>query len=197
MISLKTVRCLTCNTEYESQYLKFRLQLFTHTYEKCPTCGKMTLHKIIFKKNKENLPQPNNVSAKNVYIALGLIIMALLVVIILPYFQNNETNITFGKESLEIKGSYGVQIKYNNIYRVDTLTRLPIIELRTNGFSFKNYRKGNFKLSIIGDAKLFVNTAVPLFVQLTLKDKEIIFINMKDYLSTEELYSNLKSKIVI
>ncbi|MEJ2613819.1 MAG: PH domain-containing protein [Ignavibacteriaceae bacterium] len=102
----------------------------------------------------------------------------------------------FGKESLEIKGSYGAQIKYNDIYRVDTLTQLPSVELRTDGFSFKNYRKGNFKLSIIGDAKLFVNTAVPLFVQLTLKNKEIIFINMKDYLSTEELYSELEAKII-
>jgi NAD-dependent SIR2 family protein deacetylase len=53
MISLKTVRCLTCNTEYETQFTKFRIQLFTHTYEKCPTCGKYTLHKIIFKKVAE------------------------------------------------------------------------------------------------------------------------------------------------
>jgi NAD-dependent SIR2 family protein deacetylase len=50
MISLKTVRCLTCNTEYETKYFKFRVQLFTHTYEKCSTCGKYTLHKILFKK---------------------------------------------------------------------------------------------------------------------------------------------------
>ncbi len=56
MISLKTVRCLTCNTEYETQYFKFRFQLFTHTYEKCPTCGKMTLHKILFKKIKKIEP---------------------------------------------------------------------------------------------------------------------------------------------
>jgi NAD-dependent SIR2 family protein deacetylase len=50
MISLKTVRCLSCNTEYETQFIKFRVQLFTHTYEKCSTCGKWTLHKILFKK---------------------------------------------------------------------------------------------------------------------------------------------------
>jgi NAD-dependent SIR2 family protein deacetylase len=57
MISLKTVRCLTCKTEYETQYTKFRVQLFTHTYEKCTTCGKYTLHKIIFKKVAEVTPK--------------------------------------------------------------------------------------------------------------------------------------------
>ena len=54
MISLKTVRCLTCNTEYETQFTKFRVQLFTHTYEKCSICGKYTLHKIVFKKVAED-----------------------------------------------------------------------------------------------------------------------------------------------
>jgi len=49
MISLKTVRCSTCSTEYQTEFSKFRFQLFTHTYEKCPICDKMTLHKIIFK----------------------------------------------------------------------------------------------------------------------------------------------------
>ena len=49
MKSLKTVKCLNCNTEYESKFMKFRIQLFTHTYEKCLHCGKWSMHKIVFK----------------------------------------------------------------------------------------------------------------------------------------------------
>ena len=58
MLSLKTVRCLTCNKEYETSFSKFRFQLFSHTFENCPKCGKKTLHKIIFwKKEKTKLSQ--------------------------------------------------------------------------------------------------------------------------------------------
>lgn len=50
MRSLKTVRCLSCHTEYETKFIKFRVQLFTHTYEKCPNCGKWSMHKIVLGK---------------------------------------------------------------------------------------------------------------------------------------------------
>ncbi|MGA7720650.1 MAG: hypothetical protein WCA84_05665 [Ignavibacteriaceae bacterium] len=49
MISLKTVKCLNCNTEYETNFIKFRVSLLTRTYEKCPYCGKLGLHKIVYK----------------------------------------------------------------------------------------------------------------------------------------------------
>ncbi|MBT9160145.1 MAG: hypothetical protein DDT26_01418 [Dehalococcoidia bacterium] len=48
MRSLKSVKCLRCNGVYEVPFLKFRFQLFTHTYERCGCCRRWAFHKVIF-----------------------------------------------------------------------------------------------------------------------------------------------------
>jgi DNA-directed RNA polymerase subunit RPC12/RpoP len=59
MISLKTAKCLNCGKEYETKFIKLRIQLFSYTYEKCPHCGKWGLNKIVYKTNADDSRQDN------------------------------------------------------------------------------------------------------------------------------------------
>ncbi len=45
-------KCLRCNSVYKGTLLKFRVQLFTHTYERCGCCGRWAFHKVLFSKIK-------------------------------------------------------------------------------------------------------------------------------------------------
>ena len=65
--------------------------------------------------------------------------------------------------------------------------------MKTNGFALGKVCKGNFRLSNIGSAILFINYNVSPFVQIVLKNGQVIFFNLKNRQSTIDIFDKIKS----
>ena len=110
------------------------------------------------------------------------------------YYDSLPTKIDMKETQFEIKGAYGFSINYSDISAIDTVSQMPNIETRTNGFALKKVCKGFFRLTDIGSASLFIDFGGSPFVRLVLKNGRVIFFNMKDRQSTIETFEKLKTK---
>lgn len=95
-------------------------------------------------------------------------------------------------KELKIKGAYGITIPYAEITQVDTLSNLPGISLRTNGYGGGNTLIGNFKMVDGSHSKLFIKRGFPPYIVIQSKDRAPIYINFKDNQKTRDLYMALK-----
>jgi len=110
------------------------------------------------------------------------------------YYDSLPTKINMKETQFEISGEYGFSVSYSDISTIDTTSRMPNIEMRTNGFASGNVCKGHFRLTNIGSVNLFINFSVSPFVQLVLKNGQVIYFNLKDRQATIETFEKLKSK---
>ena len=110
------------------------------------------------------------------------------------YYGSRPITIDMKETQFEITGEYGFLINYNDISAIDTISQMPNIETKTDGFGAGNVCKGYFKLTNIGGACLFINFSVSPFVQLVLKNGRVIFFNLKDRQSTIETFKEIKAK---
>jgi hypothetical protein len=128
---------------------------------------------------------------------LNIIIIGVLlfIYILFTLYENMETKITLSNNNIEIGGMYGRQIHYSDIAEIDTLTWIPNIEFKSNGYSSTSVCKGHFRIKGIGEAMVFADCSVTPMIKLTLKNKEVYFFNFNKRQSTIDLYVNLKTKI--
>jgi hypothetical protein len=127
---------------------------------------------------------------------LAIIILIIVAVFIFGsnYYDSLPTKINMKETQFEINGAYGFSINYSDISAIDTISQMPHIETRTNGFALGKVCKGYFRLTDIGSASLFINFGVSPFVRLVLKNGRVIFFNIKDRQSTIETFEKIKSK---
>jgi hypothetical protein len=133
-----------------------------------------------------------NSSKRNQYLLIGGIIA---VIILFTFYENQDAKITLQNDDLKINGLYGGKIMYENIYQIDTISKMPSIKMRTNGYSFGKVCKGYFRLSEVGTAKLFINFSQTPFIQMKLKNNTLYYFNFKDRKKTIELFKGIKEKI--
>jgi len=142
--------------------------------------------------SEENIPTRKSTSkTKNTVIFLvlvGAIIGGFI------YYGSRPITIDMKENQFGITGEYGLSVNYNDISAIDTIRQMPNIETRTNGFALGSVCKGYFRLSELGNAKLFINFKVSPFVQLVLKNGRVIFFNLKDRQSTIETFEEIKAK---
>ncbi len=98
-------------------------------------------------------------------------------------------------DALKIKGMYGLSIPYSQIEKVDTISGLPGISIRTNGYSFNETRIGNFRLTNGEDVKLFVKKGSGPFIQIQSKDNVPVYIGLGNRNLTSDLFAQLKKRI--
>ena len=110
------------------------------------------------------------------------------------YYDSLPTKINMKETQFEISGEYGFSINYSDISAIDTISQMHNIEMRTNGFASGKVCKGHFRLTNIGSVNLFINFSVSPFVQLVLKNGQVIYFNLKDRQATIETFEKLKSK---
>ena len=91
---------------------------------------------------------------------------------------------------LEIKGFYGIKVNYSEILSLDTISRLPGIKLRTNGYAFGKTLKGNFMLSDNSQAKLFIKKGSSPFIHLETKEINL-YLNFEDPYKTVVLFDSI------
>ena len=85
-------------------------------------------------------------------------------------------------------------IPYSEIEHVDTISNIPKVSLRTNGYAFGKTLIGNFKFSDDSHAKLFIKRGFAPVIMIKAKGRVPIFINFKDKQKTINLYKNLTNK---
>jgi hypothetical protein len=125
---------------------------------------------------------------KKGYLLAGLVIFIILVFqTFLITYGNREPEVTATSSIITIRGMYGLTINYSDIKQLDTLSELPEIEMRTNGYVFGKILKGNFRLQNQEKAKLFVNAGNPPYI-LIRTNSLTIYLNYKDPKRTKNLF---------
>ncbi|MFN8239397.1 MAG: hypothetical protein U0X39_01440 [Bacteroidales bacterium] len=121
-----------------------------------------------------------------------LLILPLFIVIALVSYGGGEIETELVGSSVRVNGMYGVQINYSDIITADTITSLPGIKARTNGYASSRYLKGHFKLDDGTRARLFIRKgSVPCILIKT--STETIILNLETPQQTRELYSIILS----
>lgn len=122
------------------------------------------------------------------------IILLILFFVIGALFLSSEqeTKIKLDNKGLTIKGFYGQSIPYNQLTHVDTVSTLPKIVLRTNGYAFGKTRSGIFKIQDKSSIRLFVKKGSIPYILIESQGREPIFINFKEREKTLKLYDELK-----
>lgn len=125
----------------------------------------------------------------------------ILILVLLTCFSPALILITGKKElqaeisdnKLHIKGLYGMTIPLNEITCTDTLSELPIIKRRTNGYATSTILKGNFT-DINGEKmKLFIRKQKPPYIIIKTTEHQV-YINFEDKSRTKELFMSLTDK---
>jgi hypothetical protein len=130
------------------------------------------------------------------HIALILIILFLAIIIpaAIVLSGKREMKTTFTNTEFVINGMYGVGIKLADIRQLDTISDLPAIRRRTNGYAAGNTLKGNFTLSDKSKVKLFITKGNPPYISIRTNDFQL-YINFEDSCMTVELFNQLKERV--
>jgi len=120
-----------------------------------------------------------------------LVVLLVVALVVIPNYR--ETKVQIGNDTFRIKGMYGVTIPFKDIEQVDTVSSIPKISLRTNGYAFGKTLIGNFRFADRSNAKLFVKKGFGPFVVIQSKEKVPVYINFEDKQKTIDLYNRLKT----
>ena len=131
-----------------------------------------------------------NSKSKNTYIFVTLV---LVIIVLFNLYQYQPVKIILKEKQFEINGVYGFSVNYSDIVVFDTISQMPGIELKTNGFAIGKVCKGHFRLRNIGNAILFINYNISPFVQLVLKNGQVIYFNLNNRQSTIDIFDKIKS----
>jgi hypothetical protein len=88
-------------------------------------------------------------------------------------FQSNE--FVLNKDTIEIKGSYGIVIEKQDLVTCRLVNNLPPISYKRNGFAAGDYAKGSFKVKNGPTVKMFVNKKAPQFLLLNTTDGDVYY----------------------
>ena len=126
-------------------------------------------------------------------IALVVLALSVALVVILIAFTVRPLKIEVGEESVSISGMYGRSIPFCEIVSVELTDQLPPIAMRTNGASTRNHHKGHYLLENGEKCMLFVDTRVPLFIEMRTTET-LYFLNGTDEEATLTLFYTIKGK---
>jgi len=133
----------------------------------------------------------NSISIPNAFwqVIPVIIILLLIIYIIQP------TQVHIKKDTIQISGFYGRNIKFHEIKNIQLSHSIPPILLRTNGLSIGPVKKGGFQLKDIGKCSLFLNGDYAPYLFLETMSNEIIIINDKDEEHIRHIYSIINKNL--
>ncbi len=108
-------------------------------------------------------------------IAALVLILVLLGVLALFFYEGKANEFTVENNRIEIKGSYGEGFDLNEMKSIQWVTSLPPIRMKVNGFSAGGISKGMFKTEDGQKLKLIVDKNQPHFLHITKKDGAQIY----------------------
>jgi hypothetical protein len=120
-----------------------------------------------------------------------VVVLLILASTIIPTYR--ETKVQFDNDTFKIKGVYGVTIPFKDIEQVDTVSVIPKISIRTNGYALGKTLIGNFRLADDRDVILFVKMGFSPYVVIKSKKEMPVYINFENKQKTIDLYNRLKN----
>jgi len=132
----------------------------------------------------------NNKKINPSYIIIGLAIAFVIGQISYGFIP---TKAIFTNSKIQFSGMYGFELTISEISDVKIVDNIPVIRMRTNGFSFGSVKKGFFNLDQFGSARLMIHSDSSPFLIISKKNGEITIINFNNKTETENLYKKVKA----
>lgn len=151
-----------------------------------------TINKMIENEKSESTSIYSNKS--NYYFILTIILFVLILTIVLIFSGKREIKIKMTETDFSIKSIYGLTINYSDINQLDTISSLPRIRMRTNGYAFGKTLKGNFTLNDRTIVKLFITKGTPPYIFIK-TENYILYINFKNPDKTVDLFNALTTNL--
>lgn len=129
----------------------------------------------------------------NIAMILIILFLAMIIPGAIVLSGKREMKTTFTNTEFVINGMYGLGIRLAEIRQVDTISALPAIRRRTNGYAAGNTLKGSFTLTDRSKVKLFITRGVPPYIFIRTNDLTL-YINFENRSSTLKLFNELKDR---
>ena len=148
--------------------------------------------------NNENSEDLLSIKKGNSFSAIrtgfySIIVLVILIPLVIILTFQGDTKVQFDVEGFKINGIYGVTIPYADIEQIDTVSKVPKILSRTNGYAHGKTLVGNFRFKDNSDAKLFIKKGFGPFILIKSKNNVPIYINFEKDEETIELFNKLKT----
>lgn len=121
-------------------------------------------------------------------VVLGIvcsIVVGMLIALIVP------ATVKVDESQISISGMYGTNIPFSNIKDIKLQHTLSIT-LRTNGSALGPYCKGHFRVKDMGSCLLFLSSADPPFIVITLEKGKTVILNRRITEETEKLFEKMR-----
>ena len=132
---------------------------------------------------------------KHLSITGVILLVSFIVVGVMFYYGEKETEVHLVEQEIQIKAMYGKSVELNsvrNINLIEQSMRDIGVTLRTNGYGgFTGTLKGNFSTKDHGGALLFVKADVSPTIWLEISGQKDIFISFADSEKTRQLYREI------
>jgi hypothetical protein len=137
------------------------------------------------------IPNSDKPAKKLIKPLFYLIVLLILALSIIPIYQ--DTKVQFDNGAFKIKGLYGLTIPFEAFEQIDTVSAIPTISLRTNGYAAGKTLIGNFRFTDDRDVKLFVKMGFGPYIVIKSKESVPVYINFENRQKTIDLYNRLKT----
>lgn len=122
----------------------------------------------------------------------GVILLVVILAVLLPGWIGIKTDCQ--PDVLKIKGMYSQSIPYNQVEKLDTISSLPAVSLRTNGYSFNKTMIGNFRMKDGSDARLYIRKNSKPLIRIQAKGNALVYIGLGNFNETTALFNELKKR---
>jgi hypothetical protein len=133
---------------------------------------------------------PEKASTRNIAYTLAGTAMIFAAI---SFFGMQDAKVEIVGNNLKVKGMYGFEAELNAL-KVDTVSVLPDISMRTNGFEFLGVLKGYFRTRSGENLKLFIHKNSLPYIRITGGGLETVYLNFKSPVKTYQVYNQIKSK---
>jgi len=145
-------------------------------------------------KNKKTNESPSVENSNSIEWSKWIFSIIILFSALLFSYDCMNDNISIHESDFKISGDYSKSIKYQEISEIDTISVMPEIGARTNGFYFMNIAKGYFILGGIGSFYLNLRLMYHPYIKVVLRNNDYIFFNLNNPEETKKLFKNIKDK---
>lgn len=127
-------------------------------------------------------------------VAMGFMFVVFIAIAAMFYYSFQDNQIEINDNIVRIKGSYGVDLKTNEIKSIELVNELPEISIKTNGFALHSIKKGNFKTKNGENVKLFINSDKQSIIYITTNANQKIYYSSKDE-SNQMIFDQLNNEM--
>jgi hypothetical protein len=130
----------------------------------------------LVKAQKFHGTQSRKVARIGVWVLLGVVVLTIAFLV----SGMRATEVTVHEDSIELSGTYGMRIPFDEIYDVALVQELPELRGKTNGYAVAHVRKGDFKLENRTRVRLLADLREPQHIEIQRKDKPTVYLSSSE-----------------